>query len=307
MNTVDLTYPSAPLFLAYNPELQKGMMRSIFEYSRSGRWTRPFAAHDLGTYPKANGQVYGGDGMPLEEAGNMLTLAAEICRLDGKTSFVDEYWDILTTWTDYLVENGQDPANQLCTDDFAGHWAHNANLSAKAIMGIAGYALMAKQRGDDATYSKYMDTAKKMAVKWEETDRDGDHYRLAFDQPDTWSQKYNMVWDKLWGINIFPAGTIDKEIAYYLTKQNRYGLPLDIRKDYTKNDWIMWTASMAKDKETFLKFVHPVWDYINETESRVPVSDWYDTKTGKYEHFIMRSVVGGFWMKVLMDKETSKN
>ena len=166
---------------------------------------------------------------------------------------------------------------------------------------------MAKQRGDDATYSKYMDTAKKMAVKWEETDRDGDHYRLAFDQPDTWSQKYNMVWDKLWGINIFPAGTIDKEIAYYLTKQNRYGLPLDIRKDYTKNDWIMWTASMAKDKETFLKFVHPVWDYINETESRVPVSDWYDTKTGKYEHFIMRSVVGGFWMKVLMDKETSKN
>ena len=307
VNTVDLTYPSAPLFLAYNPELQKGMMRSIFEYSRSGRWTRPFAAHDLGTYPKANGQVYGGDGMPLEEAGNMLTLAAEICRLDGNTSFVDEYWDILTTWTDYLVENGQDPANQLCTDDFAGHWAHNANLSAKAIMGIAGYALMAKQRGDDATYSKYMDTAKKMAVKWEETDRDGDHYRLAFDQPDTWSQKYNMVWDKLWGINIFPAGTIDKEIAYYLTKQNRYGLPLDIRKDYTKNDWIMWTASMAKDKETFLKFVHPVWDYINETESRVPVSDWYDTKTGKYEHFIMRSVVGGFWMKVLMDKETSKN
>jgi hypothetical protein len=307
VNTVDLTYPSAPLFLTYNPELQKGMMISIFEYSRSGRWNRPFSAHDIGTYPKANGQAYGGDGMPLEEAGNMLTLAAEICRLDGNTSFVDDYWDILTTWTNYLVENGQDPADQLCTDDFAGHWAHNANLSAKAIMGIAGYALMAKQRGENETYTKYMDTAKKMAVKWEEMDRDGDHYRLAFDQPNTWSQKYNLVWDKLWGINIFPAGTIDKEIAYYLTKQNRYGLPLDIRKDYTKNDWIMWTASMAKDKETFLKFVHPVWDFANETPSRVPLSDWYDTKTGKYEHFIMRSVVGGFWMRVLMDKETARN
>ena len=306
VNTVDLTYPSSPLFLCYNPELQKGMMTSIFEYSLSGRWTRPFAAHDLGTYPKANGQAYGGDGMPLEEAGNMLTLAATICMIDGSTKFVDRYWDIITTWTNYLVENGQDPANQLCTDDFAGHWAHNANLSAKAIMGIAGYALMARLKGENETYSKYMDTARKMAVKWEEMDRDGDHYRLAFDQANTWSRKYNMVWDKLWGINIFPAGTIDKEIAYYLTKQNRYGLPLDIRKDYTKNDWIMWTASMAKDRETFLKFVHPVWDFANETTSRVPLSDWYDTKTGRYEHFIMRSVVGGFWMKVLMDKYEGK-
>lgn len=83
--------------------------------------------------------------------------------------------------------------------------------------------------------------------------------------------------------------------------------PLDIRKDYAKNDWIMRTASMANDKETFLKFVYPVWDYINETESRVPVSDWYDTKTGKYEHFIMRSVAGGFWMKVLMNKKAVKD
>ena len=119
VNTVDLTYPEAPLFLCYNPELQKGMMTSIFEYSYTGRWTKPFAAHDLGQYPKANKQVYGGD-MPLEEAGNMLTLAAMLCKLDGNTGYVNKYWDIITTWADYLSENGQDPSNQLCTDDFAG-------------------------------------------------------------------------------------------------------------------------------------------------------------------------------------------
>ena len=305
VNTVDLTYPSAPLFLIYNPELQKGMMTSIFEYSRSGRWTKPFAAHDLGTYPRANGQVYGGD-MPLEEAGNMLTLAAILTDLDGNVNYVSKYWDIMQTWADYLAENGQNPSNQLCTDDFAGHWAHNCNLSIKAIMGVAGFAKMARMKGDIATADKYMDKAKEMAAKWEQDAREGDHYRLAFDRTGTWSQKYNMVWDKLWATNIFPNDAMNREIKYYLGRQNKYGLPLDSRKDYTKSDWIMWTAAMSNDNKTFLKFVDPLYTYIEETPSRVPISDWHDTKTAKMIGFKARSVIGGYWMKVLADKLAKK-
>ncbi len=305
VNTVDLTYPEAPLFLAYNPELQKAMMTSILDYSKSGRWTKPFAAHDLGQYPLANGQVYGGD-MPLEEAGNMLTLLAQISILDGNTSYADKYWDILKIWADYLSENGQDPENQLCTDDFAGHWAHNANLSVKAIMGVAGFAEMAKLKGDDATAKKYNDRAKEMAAKWVKDAREGKngnvHYRLAFDRPDTWSQKYNMVWDTLWNTGIFPAEVMKDEIAYYLKKQNKYGLPLDNRRDYTKSDWIMWSAAMSPDAKTLGKFISPLYAYINETPSRVAISDWYDTKTGKYEHFIARSVIGGHWMPLFVKK-----
>lgn len=301
VNTVDLTYPEAPLFLLYNPDLQKAMMTSIFDYSLSGRWTKPFAAHDLGTYPIANGQVYGGD-MPLEEAGNMLTLAAQLCRQDGNTKYVDKYWDIITTWADYLSENGQDPSNQLCTDDFAGHWAHNCNLSVKAIMGVAGYAEMARIKGDQETAKKYMDRAREMATKWEQDAREDDHYRLAFDREDTWSQKYNMIWDKLWQTNLFPNDAMERDVQYYLTKQNKYGLPLDCRRDYTKSDWILWTAGMAKDKADFLKIMEPVYAYMNETGSRVPTSDWYDTKTGLMVGFKARSVIGGHWMRVLVEK-----
>ena len=301
VNTVDLTYPEAPLFLIYNPELQKAMMTSIFEYSYTGRWQKPFAAHDLGQYPKANNQVYGGD-MPLEEAGNMLTLAAMLCKIDGNTNYVDKYWEVITTWANYLSENGQDPSNQLCTDDFAGHWAHNANLSVKAIMGVAGYAEMARIKGLADVADKYMNRAREMAEKWEKDAKEGDHYRLAFDRPDTWSQKYNMIWDKLWQTNLFPNNAMDVEVKYYLTKQNKYGLPLDIRRDYTKSDWIMWTAAMSKDKKTFLKFVAPLYAYMNETESRVPTSDWYDTKTAAMIGFKARSVVGGHWMLVLVEK-----
>lgn len=305
VNTVDLTYPESPLFLIYNPELQKAMMTSILDYSKSGRWTKPFAAHDIGQYPKANGQVYGGD-MPLEESGNMLTLTAMLCKLDGNANYALPYWDILTTWTDYLVENGQDPENQLCTDDFAGHWAHNANLSIKAIMGIAGYAELARLKGDEEAYLKYNNIAKDMATKWEAQAAEGKnkdrHYRLAFDRENTWSQKYNLIWDKLWETSIFPSQVMPTEITYYLTKQNQYGLPLDNRKDYTKSDWIMWTASMSPDKKTLQKFIDPLYDYINETETRVPISDWYDTVTGRKTGFMARSVIGGHWMPLLAYK-----
>lgn len=309
VNTVDLTYPESPLFLIYNPDLQKAMMTSILDYSRSGRWTKPFAAHDLGQYPIANGQVYGGD-MPLEEAGNMLTLIAQCCKLDGNANYAEPYWDILTTWADYLVENGQDPENQLCTDDFAGHWAHNANLSVKAIMGVAGYAELARLRGDEATYEKYNKKAKEMASKWEATAAEGKkadrHYRLAFDRENTWSQKYNLIWDKLWNTEIFPSQVMPTEVNYYLKQQNQYGLPLDCRKDYTKSDWIMWSAAMSPDQKTLVKFIEPLYDYVNETETRVPISDWYDTVTGRKTGFMARSVIGGHWMPVFANRHLLK-
>jgi hypothetical protein len=305
VNTVDLTYPSAPLFLLYNTELQKGMMTSIFEYQRTGKWNKDWAAHDLGTYPHANGQVYGGD-MPLEESGNMLTLAYMISKIEGNTTWVNTYWSIITRWVNYLVNNGQDPANQLCTDDFAGHWAHNANLSIKAIMGVAAFAELCQMRGRNDLYTRYMDIAKKMAQIWEIDARDGDHYKLAFDKPNSWSQKYNLVWDKLWGINIFPKQVREREMKYYLTKQNTWGLPLDSRQGYTKSDWLIWSASMADDTETFLKFSDPLWKWVNETVDRVPLCDWYWTDSKHMTGFRARSVIGGHWMKVLMDKYAPK-
>ena len=305
VNTVDLTYPSSPLFLLYNPELQKGMITSIFEYQKSHGWDKDWAAHDIGTYPHANGQVYGGD-MPLEETGNILTLAYMISKLEGNTSWVNTYWSICTRWANYLINNGQDPANQLCTDDFAGHWAHNANLSIKAIMGVAAYAELWGMKGRPDMQKHYMDIAKKMAQIWEIDAREGDHYKLAFDRGGTWSQKYNLVWDKLWGINIFPKQVREREIKYYLTKQNKYGLPLDSREQYSKSDWICWTASMADDTETFLKFSDYIWKWVNETTDRIPLSDWFWTDRPNFRGFRARSVIGGHWMKVLMDKYAPK-
>lgn len=96
------------------------MMIPILYYSQSGKYPHPFAAHDVGTFPIANGMTYG-EPMPIEESGNMLILAAAIAKAEGNASFAKEYWDVFSLWANYLRENGLDPANQLRTDNFAGH------------------------------------------------------------------------------------------------------------------------------------------------------------------------------------------
>jgi len=305
IGTVDVSYPSMPLFLLYNVELVKGMMRPVFRYAASDAWPYEFAPHDVGRYPLANGQAYGmalERQMPVEECGNMLIMTAAVCLAEGNAAFADAHWALLTQWCRYLREHGLNPGNQLCTDDFGGHLDQNANLSIKAILAIGSYGLLCGMRGDDEAKREHLEAARAMALQWQEMAREDDHYRLAFNAPDTWSMKYNLVWDELLGLNVFPKEIRKQEIAYYLTKMNRYGLPLDNRKTYTKADWLLWVAAMAETRDEFEALVHPLWDFLNESVSRVPFTDWYYTIDGRCVNFLNRSVVGGLFIKVLADR-----
>ena len=333
IGTVDVSYPSVPLFMLYNTEYVKGMLRPIFRFADCDVWTYDFAPHDVGRYPYAWGRVYGRsdeenkrfrsenqfvyppyymypsgsnvyglrDQMPVEECGNMLIMTAMVCRMEKNASFALPYMETLKTWREYLIRYGADPGEQLCTDDFAGHLSHNTNLSVKAIMGIEGYAQIAALAGEKNEAKKYHKIAADMASDWEKRAKADDHYQLVFGEgkKDTWSLKYNLVWDKLWKSGLFSDEVYEKELAYYKKKANRYGTPLDSRAAYTKSDWILWCAAMDDNTAALIQ---PVAAYLKETTTRVPFSDWYQTDSGRYCYFIARSVQGGIFMPMLVEQ-----
>ncbi len=312
ISTVDVIYPSSPFFLLFNPELLNAQLEPLMKYTETGRWRFPFAPHDLGTYPKANGQVYGGgertieNQMPVEESGNMLLMFAALAKIEGNANYANRYWPQLTQWAEFLKKEGMDPGNQLSTDDFAGHLAHNANLSIKAILALGGYSMLAEMTGRKTEAAAYKQLAKDMAGRWEQMAQDGDHYRLAFDQAGTWSQKYNLVWDRILGLNLFPTRIRQTEIHFYEGHLNSFGLPLDNRRDYTKLDWEVWTATLTDNHEDFNKLIAPLQRFINESPSRVPLTDWYSTADGKQSGFQARSVVGGVYIPLLANPELWK-
>lgn len=311
--TVDVSYPSIPMFLHYNPEFVKGMMRPVLRFTKHEKWPYDFAPHDVGQYPILNYQVYGYDRekgeykydqqMPVEECGNLLIMAATTAVAQGDLSFVEDYMDIWEQYAKYLMEYGTDPENQLCTDDFAGHLAHNCNLSLKAIMGLASLGIIYRMAGNSEKEAFYMAKAKEMAEIWVKTASNGDgSFKLAFDRPGTFSMKYNAVWDKLYGTEIFDRSIWKGEIASNISKINPYGMPLDNRSMYTKSDWLVWTATLAQTDGEFRTFIEPLWTMYNYTRNRVPMTDWFDTVSAIKHYFQNRTVQGGLFIK-LMEKD----
>lgn len=330
--TVDVSYPTFPLLYLYNKDLLKGMLYPVFEFARKPIWTDDFAPHDVGIYPYCVGQLYAAKGglgsdyclwgdneletlpnyylfpagtnvynpdkqMPVEECANMIILTA----LTEDIALMRENKDLLKKWSKYLIDNGLIPESQLCTDDFAGHLAKNANLAIKAIIGIKAYASILEKLGDKDS-ATYLQTAKEYTAQWLALYVKDGKSVLALDLPDdSYSLKYNLAVDALLGEPLFTDEFKEKEVDYYLTKANRYGIPLDTRKTYTKSDWLLWTATLTKDLEKRKTIIRMLVYYLTETEDRVPFSDWYYADTAKYSLFRNRSVQGGLFMPLLQN------
>lgn len=327
--TVDVSYPSSPLYLLYNPELVLGMIRPIIKFARMPVWKYDFAPHDAGRYPLLGGNVYGIKNMygkdnnesylpiwlhtkeddlfdlhmqmPVEESANMLIMIYAACKKLNDCNFLKENIDLFQKWVKYLIEFGKDPQNQLCSDDFAGHLSHNINLAIKATLGIEAFAGISSMLDDAKSSEVYHLIAKEYADSIVKNGYSEEHSYLTFEDSNTWSLKYNMIWDKYFNSNLFDDSLFEKEFNYYLTKQNKYGIPLDNRKDYTKSDRLVEVSCFSDNIKERQKFLSGLVTFLKAKKSRVPFGDWYDTKTGEAIMFRARTVQGGCFMPILID------
>ena len=140
----------------------------------------------------------------------MLIMIAALAKIEGNADLRrTSIGRRCTKWAAYLKEKGLDPENQLCTDDFAGHLAHNTNLSLKAIVALGGYAKLADMLGKKDEAAAYPQggrgdgrrSGRQMAA-------DGDHYKLDVRQGRHVEPEVQPGLGQAAGYNLFP-----KEVA----------------------------------------------------------------------------------------------
>ena len=306
VDTVDVSFPASPFFLFHSTGLLKSLLVPILNYASNPEWTHDSAPHSIGTFPQATGQRYGGKNspMPVEETGNMLLMMAAVCKMEKSADFANRYRDLLDKWGSYLSVNGYNTGEQLCTDDFRGRQLHNTNLSLKGICGLAAYAQMLELMGEKDKAKQYANQAKEWAAQWEKEALapDGTHFVQAFDKPESWSIKYNLIWDKLLGLGLFSLDSYRKEFDFYRSKLEKYGVPMDHRDKKSKFDWNFWAACFAGSREERDLLLDPLYRMVDETPTRLPLTDYYDTRTGAIAEFYARSVLGAIWLPLLMDE-----
>ncbi len=119
--------------------------------------------------------------------------------------------------------------------------------------------------------------------------------RSGIDPNDAWSLKYNAFPDRVLGLNLIPQAILKEEAKFYKANLKSYGVPLDIRHDYTKDDWEIWTAASTDDPVLRQDFIDGIYKFANTSDKRVPFSDWYDTVTGQQVGFQARPAIGGLF------------
>ena len=309
VSTVDVVYPAFPVFLYTNPYLLRLQLDPLLAYAETGGWPKVFAEHDIGSsYPNAAGHNDGNEeDMPVEESANMLIMSDAYMRYSPQadaSAYATQHYTILKQWADYEVQNALMPAYQNQTDDFTGSIANSANLALKGILGVGAMGQIAGYAGNASDAAYYTQTAQSLIGQWATLahSKTGNHLVLAYGQDDTWSLKYNAFPDKVLGLNLVAPAILQEEAAYYKSQINAFGVPLDPRHTYTKDDWEIWTAASTDDLQLRQDFVNSVYNFANTSNFRGPFSDWYDTISGQQVGFEARPVVGG--MYAILDRTT---
>lgn len=318
-NTVDVIFPAMPFFLWFNPDYLRYVLDPLFLNQEANFYPNDYSMHDLGThFPNATGHVEGNDEyMPVEESGNMIIMAYAIYRFGGSSSsalsYLQDHYDILKQWAQYLIDYSLVPALQLSTDDFSGELANQTNLAIKGIVGLAAMAEISSVVGDSFNAQNYSETAQNFYNTWEELaiDPSGTHTLLAYQWRSSWGLLYNVYPARLLNLSIIPDSLYKQQSDFYPSVSQIWGVPLDNRHYWTKSDWELWVAATCEPVTRRL-FVDSVAYWLNTTSSDRPFTDLFQTvhegeSPGPPDpvEFLARPVQGGLYSLLALGAASS--
>ncbi len=307
IQTVDVVFPFHPILVYTNPALLKLLLDPLFINQEAGDWPFMFTIHDLGShFPNATGHTDGkAEQQPLEECGNMLIMTLAYAQRTGDNAYLAQHYAILRQWNEYLVQEALIPANQISTDDFAGSLAYviflsksllrtsftnlqmcrnQTDLALKGIIGIAAMAQIANRTGHTADGANYTNIAHNYISQWQNLgiakNANPPHTTLAYGMNNTHGLLYNLYCDRELGLGLVPQYVYDMQSAFYPTINGKYGVPLDTRHNYTKNDWEMFCAAVASPSTRDM-FISDIATWIGQTPTNRGFPDLYDVNTGE--------------------------
>ncbi|KAF2746006.1 glutaminase GtaA [Sporormia fimetaria CBS 119925] len=303
--TVDVIFPSSPIFFYLNPHLIALLLDPHFEHQDAGHYPNTYPIHDLGThYPNATGHTDGRDEpMPLEESGNHLLLILTYAQRTHNLAYLRAHYPILKQWAEYLVSDALYPSHQLSTDDFAGFSANQTNLALKGIIALEAMSRISSLINEPLDAARYTSIAHDYLSKWLvlgiNSNANPPHATQTYNNASTFTLLYNLYFDTLAQTHLIPPSVYSLQSSFYPTVQQRYGVPLDSRNPFlTKVDWEIFCAAVA-GPETKGLFVKKVKEWLGSTGSMLPFTDLYETDTGEHVRgktwFMGRPVVGGMF------------
>ncbi|KAI0124339.1 hypothetical protein BJ170DRAFT_80425 [Xylariales sp. AK1849] len=229
----------------------------------------------------------------LEDIGTTGTKAA--------TKWATRSYSLWKKWAGYLVRESLIPANQLCTDDFAGWLANQTNLALKGIVGIRAMSDISSLVGYDQEAEEYKRIADDYVEQWQGfgISRDNTHAKLSYSWQGSWTTLYNLYADALLCFHIpnnqssignsrfwnadqtrlggeaekasskatfIPDKVYKMQSDWYHNVLQKYGLPLDQRNLQTKSDWEFFAAAITS-KKTRTEILKHVARWVNETST----------------------------------------
>lgn len=307
--SVDVAFAASPLFVLFGADLTKSLLVPLLDFASSSRWPHPFAAADLGTYPRAAGGAASGatlDAAHLEATAELVLLVASLAKAEGNAAFAARYEPTLARWAATLRGEASDASPARAASASTWRSTLDANASAKVVLALGAWAQIQDRLGRSDEAQRWRASAEAAAKAWIAAAAEGERTDSVLDPRSAWSQKPALVWDRVLALGLVPDDVLRREVAHARARLRPYGVPLASSGTSTRLDASAWTACMGSrgDLDALLA---PLWNAAHDTRERVPLCDTYDTADARGLGRHARPVVGALLMPFLLDEDAWKS